>query len=68
MTVVNIGREYIEFTGVKKMKMLRMMVNFRKASLQESEQVSQSVPSIVRGKSKSGKEKERVQGGSESIP
>lgn len=44
MTVVNVGHEYIiELRGAKKVKMLRMMVNFRKGNLQESEQVSQSV-------------------------
>lgn len=41
MTLVNVGHEYIiELRGAKKIKMLRMMVNFRKGNLQESEQVS----------------------------
>lgn len=61
--MVNIGHEYIiELRGVKKMKMLRMMmVNFRKVYLQESEQVSQSIPNIIMEKMKSRKGK--VQGG-----
>lgn len=68
MTVVNIEHEYIvELRGVKKMKMLGMMVNFRKVNLQKSEQVSQSVPNIIMGKIKNRKEKGRVQGGSESV-
>lgn len=69
VTVVDVGHEYIiELRGAKKMKMLRMMVNFRKGSLEESEQVSHSLPNTKTGKSKSRKEKGRVQEGSESVP
>lgn len=67
MTVVDVGHECIELRGAKKVKMLRMMVNFGKGNLQESEQVTQNILNIMMGKSASRKVKGRVQGGSESV-
>lgn len=68
MTVVDVGHECIELRGAKKVKMLRMMVNFGKGNLQESEQVTQNILNIMMGKSATRKVKVGMQGGSESVP
>lgn len=50
-------------------KMLRMMLNFRKDNLKESEQVTQSSPKIKMGESKSRKENcGRKRNNSETVP
>lgn len=50
----------IELRGAKKIKMLRMMLNFTKDNLKESEQITQSILKIKMGESKSRKEKRVV--------
>lgn len=60
----------IEPGGAKNMiKMLRIMLNFRKDNLKESEQVTQSSPKIKMGESKSRKENcGRKRNNSETVP
>lgn len=53
----------IELRGAKKIKMLRMMLNFTKDNLKESEQITQSILKIKMGESKSRKEKRVGRGG-----